>query len=1095
MRRTLQFLLLSALLLNVNPIQAQKKNHTDKENYYLKSSLLSGLSFRSIGPALTSGRVADIAVNPDNTAEYYIASASGGLWKTINHGTDFQPIFDHQGSYSIGCITLDPSNPHTVWVGTGENNGQRSVPYGDGVYRSDDGGKSWKNMGLKKSEHIGKIVIDPDNSDIVYVAAQGPLWSSGGDRGLYKTTDGGKNWEKVLDISEYTGVNDVVMDPRNAKVLYASAWQRERKVFTFISGGPESAIYKSKDAGKHWEKLSNGIPKGDIGRIGLAISPQNPDYVYAIIDGTEKTAGFYRSTDRGASWEKMSNYHTSGNYYQEIYCHPYNKDIVYSMNTWAMFSKDGGKTFQRVGEPNKHVDNHCMWIDPDNTDHFIMGCDGGLYETWDNAQTWQFKANLPITQFYKVATDNDFPFYHVYGGTQDNASLGGPSRTINSAGITNADWYNTVFGDGFQTQVDPEDPDIVYSQWQYGGLVRHDRKSGENIGIQPMEKPGEPALRWNWDAPLIISPHSHTRLYFAANKLFRSDDRGNTWTAISGDLTRQLDRNKMKVMGRVWSMDAVEKNRSTSIYGQCVALAESPLQEGLIYVGTDDGLIQVTEDNGQNWRKIESFPDIPAMTYVNDLVASKFDANTVFAVFNNHKNGDFKPYILKSNDKGKSWSHIDSGLPSSGSVYCFAQDYIDANLLFCGTEFGVFFSNDAGQHWISLKAGLPTIAVYDMTIQQRESDLVLATFGRGFYILDNYSPLRQMNKENLDKDAMIFAVKDAWMFLPKRILGLSGKAFQGASFFSTPNPEIGSVITYYLKEELKTKKQERQEKEQKIAESGGDVAYPDLAEMHKEDNEEAPFLLFTITDDAGNVVRRIKKTGTAGIHRLVWDFRYPSPSPASLKAVDVSIFADDDVGYPVVPGKYQVSMAKSVDGIITDLVSPVPLLVKPLGLNKMQANDPKALLAINQKTAELFRTVQGANHYLSEAGHQLDLMKTAINNSPKVNIRMLEEIRDVEQQLSDLKIKLQGDASLAKRQFETNASISDRISNVVYNLWYTSAAPTNSMKDNLKYAGDAFSEVMAALKKVDMHIKRIRADLEKSGAPWTPGQLPEWNGN
>ena len=1086
-------LFIGLLFITLNIASAQKKNQK-QDDYYLKDANLSGLSFRSIGPALTSGRIADIAVNPTNPAEYYIGSASGGLWKTKNHGTTFNPIFDQQGSYSIGCITLDPSNPHTVWVGTGENNGQRSVPYGDGIYRSDDGGKTWENMGLKNSEHIGKIVIDPENSEVVYAAAQGPLWSSGGDRGLYKSTDRGKHWLKVLEISANTGVNDVVMDPRDHNVLYASAWQRERKVFTFISGGPESAIYKSKDAGAHWNKLDNGIPGGDIGRIGLAISPADPDYVYAIIDGTDQTAGFYRSTDRGASWEKRNSYHTSGNYYQEIYCHPFDKNKVYSMNTWAMFTEDGGKSFKRVGEPNKHVDNHCMWIDPKNTDHFLMGCDGGVYETWDNAQNWQFKANLPVTQFYKVATDNDFPFYNVYGGTQDNASLGGPSRTSNSAGIMNSDWYNTVFGDGFETQIDPQDPDIVYSQWQYGGLVRHDRKSGENIGIKPMEQPGEPALRWNWDAPLLISPHAHTRLYFAANKLFKSDDRGNTWTAISDDLTRQLDRNKMKVMGRVWSMDAVEKNRSTSIYGQCVSMSESPLKEGLIYVGTDDGLIQVSEDGGQHWRKIESFPGIPDLTYVNYLFASRFDVNTVFAVFNNHKNGDFKPYILKSTDRGKSWNHIEATLPERGSVYCFAQDYVDAKLLFCGTEFGVYFSNDGGLHWLPLKAGLPTIAIYDMDIQQRENDLVLASFGRGFYILDDYSPLRSMNKENLDQDAFIFPVKDAWIFQPKRTLGLSGKAFQGASFFATPNPDVGAVITYYLKEDIKTARQQRQIEEQKIAKEGGDVDYPTFDAIRTEDMEEAPFLLFTIKDASGNVVRRIKKPAAAGIHRMTWDFRYPSPSPVSLQSGEVDIFADEDAGYPVVPGTYSVSMAKSVDGIITDLAGPVSFVVKPLGMNKLAATDQDALLAFNQKTADLFRAVQGANSYLADTKHQLQLMKAAISNTPDIDIRLSEEIRDIESQLAGLRIKLQGDASIAREQFEVPSSITDRISDVVYNLWYTSGAPTNSMKDNLKFAGKAFANVLTELKRIDTHINRIQADLEKSGAPRTPGQVPGWDG-
>ncbi|MBT6514580.1 MAG: glycosyl hydrolase, partial [Crocinitomicaceae bacterium] len=510
---------------------SQKNNKvTSNTSGKLNSATFSGMKFRNIGPAFTSGRVADIAVNSKNPFEYYIAVASGGVWKTNNSGNTYVPIFDNENSYSIGCIALSPSNENIIWIGTGENNNQRSVAYGDGVYKSEDGGKTFKNMGLKKSEHIGKIIIHPKNDKIVYVAAYGPLWSAGGERGVYKTIDGGNTWTKVLSISENTGISDLIMDPRNPEIVYAAAHQRRRHVWTYIDGGLESAIHKSDDGGTTWKKLSNGLPSGQIGRIGLAISPVDPDYVYAIIKASGTTGGFYRSKDRGASWAKMSNYQTSGNYYQEIVCDPHDKHKIFSMNTWLHHSEDGGKTFKKTGEKHKHVDNHCMWIDPSNTDHWIVGCDGGLYETWDHAKNWHFKPNLPITQFYRVAVDNALPFYNIYGGTQDNNSMGGPSRTLNNAGIINSDWYITNGGDGFESQIDPTNPNIVYAQAQYGWLVRYDKKSGEKIGIQPMPKKGEAPYRWNWDAPLLISPHNHKRLYFCANKVFRSDDRGNTWS-------------------------------------------------------------------------------------------------------------------------------------------------------------------------------------------------------------------------------------------------------------------------------------------------------------------------------------------------------------------------------------------------------------------------------------------------------------------------------------------------------------------------------------------------------------------------------------
>jgi photosystem II stability/assembly factor-like uncharacterized protein len=682
MKHFLEVALILLLISFFGFSQKKKRNAAVEatDNSLLNSSVFSGLKFRNIGPAFTSGRIADFAVREDKPSEYYVAVASGGVWKTVNSGTTWEPVFDGQGSYSIGCVTLDPNNHHVVWVGTGENNNQRSVGYGDGIYKSLDGGKNWTHMGLKNSEHISKIIVDPNNSNVVYVAAYGPLWSAGGDRGVYKTIDGGKNWEVVLEISEHTGMADLVMDPRDSKVLYATAHQRRRHVFTYISGGPESAIYKSVDAGKTWTRQSKGLPEVELGRMGLAISPVNPDYVYVIIEAADDKGGFYRSTNRGETWDKMSEYTTSGNYYVEIFCDPVDIDRIYSMDTWFHVSDDGGKTFKKLNEKWKHVDNHAFWVNPKNTDYYLSGCDGGIYESFDAGDNWHFKSNLPIIQFYKVATDNAEPFYNVYGGTQDNFSMGGPSRTINSNGIGNEDWYVTNGGDGFESQIDPSNPDIIYAQSQYGYLVRYDKKSGESISIRPMERQDDEPYRWNWDAPLIISPHSNTRLYFAAQRLFKSDDRGNSWEVISPDLTQQIDRDKLPVMGKVWGVDAVAKNQSTTIYGNIVALSESPRKEGLLYVGTDDGLVQVSEDDGANWRKQSSFTGVPANTYVNMLLASQHEEDLVYAAFNNHKQGDFKPYLLKSEDKGKSWVSIASDLPERGSVYCIAEDHVDPML-------------------------------------------------------------------------------------------------------------------------------------------------------------------------------------------------------------------------------------------------------------------------------------------------------------------------------------------------------------------------------------------------------------------------------
>ena len=1079
------------LLLQATPSEGQD-DKASKEGQ-LSSGTLSGMKFRALGPAMTSGRIADIAVNPENHKEYYIAVASGGVWKTTNAGITYQPLFDGQGSYSIGCVTIDPNNPHVIWVGTGENNGQRSVAYGDGIYRSMDGGKSWKNMGLKKSEHIGKILVDPRNSNVVYAAAQGPLWSNGGDRGLYKTIDGGTTWEPILTISKYTGVSDIVMDPRDPDVIYATAYQRRRRVFTFISGGPESAILKTTNGGESWDTLRSGIPNVDLGRIGLAISPANPDIVYAIIEAENGKGGFYRSTNRGASWEKRDGYFTSGNYYQEIVCDPKDPDKVYSLDTWAHITTDGGKTFKRLGEPLKHVDNHALWIDPNDTQHLLMGCDGGMYETFDGAANWRYHPNLPVTQFYRVAVDNAEPFYNVYGGTQDNFTLGGPSRTINESGIANSDWFVAQVGDGFEPQIDPKNPDIVYAQAQYGWLARFDKKSGEKVGIQPVVGKDEPALRWNWDAPLIISPHSNTRLYFAANKLFKSDDRGDNWTAISGDLTRQIDRNQLEVMDRVWGVDAVAKSKSTSIYGNIVALAESPKVAGLLYVGTDDGLIQVTEDDGGSWRKIARFPVVPEKTYVNALVASQHDEGTVYAAFNNHKNGDFAPYILKSKDRGQTWQNITANLPKRGSVYALVEDHVDPNLLFAGTEFGVFFSNDGGQKWIQLKAGLPTIAVRDIAIQQRENDLVLATFGRGFYVLDDYSALREANSEVLTKPAHIFPVKDALMFVEARPLGYKGKSFQGASYYAAENPPVGAVFTYYLKETIKTRKQKRQEAEKKARKKGEAVVYPTKEELRLEDTEEDPYLIFTVKDPAGEVVRRIKKGMSKGVNRVVWDFRYPSATPTSLgSGGSSSPWSDGPSGHLALPGEYTITMAQSDNGVVTEIAGPVSFKTVRLNNLTLPAADQNALDVFQKKVGRLQRAVTGTNRYRGELSKRVQYVEAALQSTPGASLSILEETKALNARLREVDRQLNGDRSLSKREFETPPGVSGRVGTIVYNLWNNHAAPTGAMKNSYQIAGEALTPIQAELRDINEKLNALENQLEAAGAPWTPGRLPEW---
>ncbi len=1088
----LLFLLMLIFTFNIyaNP---PKKSAVSKDKDHLKSETFSGLAFRSIGPALTSGRISDFAVNPKNPANYFVAVASGGVWKTVNAGVIWEPVFDTQGSYSIGCVTLDPNNPHTVWVGTGENNSQRSVGYGDGVYKSLDGGKSWKNMGLKNSEHIGMIVVDPRNANVVYVAAQGPLWSAGGDRGLYKTTDGGKTWQRVLEIDENTGVNEVLFDPRNPDVLYASAYQRRRHVWTLIDGGPGSTIYKSEDAGQSWRKIESGLPSGKMGRIGMAVSPANPDVLYAIVEAETDKGGFFRSTDRGESWEKRSSYVSgSPQYYNELFCDPYNVERIYSMDTFLQVSEDGGKTWHGVNEYYKHVDNHALWIDPQNTDHLRVGCDGGIYETWDRGDNWHFKANLPVTQYYKVSVDNDTPFYNIYGGTQDNFSMGGPSRTTSVHGIMNSDWWITLGGDGFETVIDPEDPNIVYSQYQYGGLARFDRRSGQRVYIQPQPGKDDPPLKWNWDAALIISPHSHTRLYYGANILFRSDDRGDTWRAVSPDLTRQIDRNKLPVMGKVWSVDAVAKNKSTSFYGTIVALSESPLQEGLIYAGTDDGLVQITENGGESWRKVARISGMPDMTYVNALFASQHDPNVVYGAFNNHKKGDFKPYIFRSSDRGKTWKSISANLPKRGSTYSIAEDHVNPNLLFCGTEFGIFFTLDGGQKWVQLKNGVPTVAVRDIAIQQRENDLVLGTFGRGFYVLDDYSPLRSLTVAELEKP-QLFAVKKTLLYIPDNRMGMSGKSFQGEAFYTAPNPPFGAIFTYYLAESIETLKAQRQEKEKKIAESGGAISYPSYDELRAEQREENPEIILTVNDEEGNVIRRLSGPAKKGFHRIAWDLRYPPADPVSLKAPDkTNPFVDEPMGPLVIPGKYSVAMAKRAGGKTTPIGTPQTFEIVPLGLATLAATDRAEVLKFQRKTARLQRAIEGAQRASGEAQKRIDHIKKALIATPDANPAMFDRVRDIERRLKDLLIVLNGDPVPASISEPRKPGISQRLGDI-FGHWGSESEPTTTQRESYRIAAEEFRDVLAKMRQlIEGDLTKLENDMELAGAPWTPGRLPVW---
>jgi photosystem II stability/assembly factor-like uncharacterized protein len=1071
----------------------------EEEHESFNSSTFSGLAFRELGPALTSGRVSDIAVHPTNHSEWMVATASGGVWHTINSGTTWTPVFDGEGSYSIGCVSYDPTNPLVVWVGTGENNSQRSVSFGDGVYRSMDGGKSWENVGLGDSQHIGKIIVHPDNGNIVYVAAQGPLWNAGGDRGLYKTIDGGETWEKVLDISEDTGVSDIVMDPRDPDVLYASSYQRRRHVWTLLNGGPEGGIHKSTDGGASWKKLERGLPEGDIGRIGLGIGHTDGNIVYAIIEAAGDESGFYRSVDAGVNWNKMSDYVSgSPQYYNELIVSPHDPDVVYSNDTWLNRTEDGGKNWERINDGTMHVDNHALWIDPNDPNHLVTGNDGGVYESFDRSVTWGFKWNLPITQFYKIAIDDDFPFYNVYGGTQDNNTIGGPTRNTSANGIRNDDWFITLGGDGFEPAIEPGNPDIVYTQWQYGNLHRYDRKSGENTDVQPQPEATDEPFVWNWSSALLISPHSPTRLYFGGNYLFRSEDRGDTWARLGGNKTRQIDRNQLEIMGGVWSVDAVAKNRSTSIYGNIVSIDESPMVEDLLYIGTDDGLIWMSADGGAHWERYDRFKGVPDMSYVTGVTASSHVEGRVYATFDNHKKGDFAPYVLRSDDRGKSWKSIASNLPERGHVHDIVEDHVDANLLFVGTEFGVFFTRDGGESWTRLKGKLPTIACRDLEIQRRENDLVVGTFGRGFWVLDDYSPLRNISPESLEQsEAALYPVRDAWMFFERSPLGLPGKSSMGHQVYMMENPPVAATFTYWLAEGLKTRTELRQASEKEAWQEEKNLSYPSWDELEAEDRENAPKVVLTVRDSEGLVVRRITGPLGKGLHRVHWDFRYPSPEAVDLSPPAwQSPWSGGTDGPIAMPGTYTVELSKIVDGQWTELAGPVEFRARSLAQASLPAADEAESSQFQRQVSAAYRAVVGATGVAGEARGRIRHLRQAVMDTPGAERRdLLTQLDAIDNQLLDLLEVFHGDGTVSRRSEATLPGLSGRINRVVMGYWTTSSAPTATMHSNYEIVASELPGVIEELRQLlEVDLAAVESAVEAQGGPWTPGRMPVFEG-
>jgi photosystem II stability/assembly factor-like uncharacterized protein len=800
------------------------------------------LMFRNIGPATPSGRVDDLAVFASNPSVFYVGGATSGVWKTVNSGTTFTPVFDNETTASIGDIAIAETDANLVWVGTGENNNRQSSSWGDGVFKSADGGRSWRNMGLRNSTGIARIIIDPLDFNVVYVASLGNLWGSGGDRGVFKTTDGGETWNRTLFVDGDTGVTELVMDPSNNKVLYAATYQRRRAQWGMNGGGPGSGIWKSTDAGQTWTRLETGLPAGPKGRIGIDVWRANPNVLYALVQH-ETESGLYRSDDAGAGWRKMSNTNPRPMYFSQVRIDPKTDSRIYVLGVSLHVSDDGGRTFRGDGASNIHVDHHAMWINPANPDHIVIGNDGGVSISHDRSATWVWMNNLPFAQSYHVTSDMQTP-YHVCTGLQDNNTWCGPSAVRTTTGIANDDWHVISGGDGFQPLQDPNDARIIYGESQDGRMSRTDRITNERKNIRPEPAEGEPALRWNWDTAMHMSPHDPATIYVGANRLFRSTDRGHSWKAISGDLTTDTDRTRLAIMGVGDEDIKIAKHDGVSSFGNLVTVAESPVKPGILWTGSDDGIVSVSRDAGATWTNTTGkIAGVPKWIYVSKVAPSRFAEGTAYVAFDGHRGGDFGTYAFVTTDFGNTYQSISGNLPKGEVVRTIAEDVKNRDVLYLGTETSLWVSTSRGKQWTRVKANLPTVPIYEIALHPRDNDLILATHGRALWILDDLTPFQQWAKAE-STDAFVFEPAPAVAFNQAND---QMKRFEGDRRFLGPNPSPGVSLFYRLRAD------------------GKDVK-------------------LTIRDGSNTVVRELsgevlKDGDNAGLNSVQWDLRHQPLAP------------------------------------------------------------------------------------------------------------------------------------------------------------------------------------------------------------------------
>lgn len=1021
------------------------------------SAIVASIPVRAIGPAVFSGRISEIAVASPPGAPtgalgtvLYIAAPTGGVWKSSNGGASWRPVFDDQPIQSVGVVAVAPSEPEIVWAGTGEANNMRSSSWGHGVYRSTDGGERWEFRGLPESQHIGRIVVHPEDPDRVFVAAVGPLWGSGGERGLFRTTDGGARWEAVLRIDEHTGVTDVIFDPSDPEVLYAASLQRQRKPWSYVGGGPGSGIWKSTDGGSTWNRLSTGLPTSDMGRIGLDVSRSDPRIVYAVIEGSE--AGVYRSDDRGMRWQKRSDIASIPWFFGQIRVDPSDPDIVYHLGVQLQRSTDGGRSWQDVGR-GVHADQHALWINPENPHHLVLGNDGGLYVSRDFAESWDWSPDLPIAQFYDIGIDLQEPFFWVYGGTQDNGTWAGPTRTRDRKGIGNADFVRTNGGDGFYSEIDPVDPRTAYVESQNGFLVRYDRLTGETRPIRPRPVAGDPEHRYNWSAPLLISPHEPRTLYFGAQFLFRSRDRGDRWERISPDLTRALARDSLPMFGRRVEPDAVARHDGTAPYGNLATVAESPLRPGILITGSDDGVIAVSEDGGERWHRVERLPGVPEGTYVSRVIASHHAEPRFYATLDGHRENDFRPYVIRSDDAGRTWTPIHSNLPPSGSVHVIREHPRNPDLLFVGTEFGAFATLNGGASWHRISNGLPAVPVHDLEIHPRDQALVIGTHGRGIFLIDDLTPLELLHEARQAGGGTLFPVLPALQF-PLNAGASTGT--HAVRNWTAPNPPTGAWLQLFHDSPPRNARVE-------------------------------------ILDAEGAVLRTLPVAPAAGLQTLVWDFRIESPwsgPPTPARGGSGGGGGGGGGGGSpqppqVVPGTYR---ARLMQDSIERMERPVEVRKDPLGtLSDAQLRE---LFDLRRRLAEAQASLAIALGAAGEAQRDLGHARSALtragleHDGPQGGLSA--KVRELDDAFAAVVRRLRGGSGGGGEGAASPAV--QTLLGIAAGMNRAAAVPT---ADEQSALAEAIPLLEEATRELDLLLERLReleAEMDRAGIPWTPGR-------